>query len=679
MPVDVDPITAFVDFVRSLPGFREAELGTVRDDGEVHRFPLDRRDTKRSGWYVLRHLAVGHWGVIGSWRSGERHEFRSWQSAEPHALAAVSAEMDRVRRRLDREQRARASAAADRARRLVLRSEPTTDHPGHAWAARKQLATPLRNGPGGTLIVPLTDASGTIVSAQIIRSDGTRRFLAGSQVRGARFVIGRLDEAAACIIVCEGVSTGDALHRATNCPVVCAMSAANLEAVAASIRKAHPSTAITIAADNDARIGEDGTVSNPGLAAARAAARTANCLVACPPEPGTDFHDVLTKYGPEAVRGIIEAAEPPPPDGIEQSTSRRSERAASPQAETDPTNGAVRFRLDCSRKPLRDVDNVARLIRDALADRLQFDTFTQTFSLDGSADHVADRILAELFTAAPNVSWTPDLAAQGLEYAAATGSVRLVDSLRAALDAITAQPGATDWFDAAVRNGLTLAHDYDPATGAAVLRTWMIGAVARILDPGHKVDVALVLQGPQGVGKSSLLKALALDPSMFCDDVTMHRLDEKDVLMQLAGIQVVEMQELAGLRRAELASIKKWLTQTVDRYRPPYGRSVITLPRRFVVGASTNETEYLRDTENRRWMVLRVAGIDVDWFARHRNHLYAQARDLFTSGIEPVLPARVVDTMRDEHDRAAERDPWEDAVLAALASMRPRRSSRGSP
>lgn len=103
---------------------------------------------------------------------------------------------------------------------------------------------------------------------------------------------------------------------------------------------------------------------------------------------------------------------------------------------------------------------------------------------------------------------------------------------------------------------------------AAVGSRWLISAVARILQPGCKVDTCLIFEGAQGIGKSRALRALAGE--WFTDQVPDLR--SKDAAIQLSGVWIVELAELDSLSRSESATAKAYISRTSDRYRPPYGK-----------------------------------------------------------------------------------------------------------
>lgn len=217
----------------------------------------------------------------------------------------------------------------------------------------------------------------------------------------------------------------------------------------------------------------------------------------------------------------------------------------------------------------------------------------------------------------------------------------------------------------------------DPAYLAAVSRKWLLSLVARGLVPGCKVDTVLVLEGAQGVGKSSAFEAL-VGSAYFLD--TTIELGEKDAMMSIGASWLVELGELASLRRAETPRVNQFITSRVDRYRPPYGRATVEAPRRCVFVGTTNEDNYLRDrTGNRRYWPVRVRKPDVDAVARDRDLLLAEAVAMFRRGDPWWLDARETAIAAVETEGRLEASAAEEAIdrwwRALAPAQRPRRLS----
>lgn len=137
----------------------------------------------------------------------------------------------------------------------------------------------------------------------------------------------------------------------------------------------------------------------------------------------------------------------------------------------------------------------------------------------------------------------------------------------------------------------------------AVTRKWFTAAVARAMSPGRKFDNMLVLVGDQGVGKSTLVQIMSR--GRFSDSIT--DLKGKSAYEQLRGAWLVEFGELASMKRAEIETVKNFVSKTEDSYRPAYGEFTRTYKRMCVFFGTTNELEFLKDrTGARRFWPVQV-------------------------------------------------------------------------
>lgn len=167
---------------------------------------------------------------------------------------------------------------------------------------------------------------------------------------------------------------------------------------------------------------------------------------------------------------------------------------------------------------------------------------------------------------------------------------------------------------------------------AQVFRKWMFAMILRVYEPGAKFDWMPIFEGTQGIGKSSFGRMLVGDQH-FLD--WLPNLNDKDSALSLQGMWGVEMGELSQFRRNELENIKAFLTRTVDKLRPPYGRRLIESPRRCVFFGTTNRETYLTDeTGNRRFKPVVVGRLDFAALARDRLQLFAEAKRLYDEKIE---------------------------------------------
>lgn len=159
---------------------------------------------------------------------------------------------------------------------------------------------------------------------------------------------------------------------------------------------------------------------------------------------------------------------------------------------------------------------------------------------------------------------------------------------------------------------------YVRATG----RMFLIACVGRIFKPGIKFDNMVVLEGPQGCGKSTLIRTLGGDWAL--EGLPTQK--EADVIAAMQGRWIIEMAELDAMRRQDVSSLKAFLARTEDRARLAYARTPRDFPRRCVFVGTTNDAEYLRDrTGNRRFFPVEVGQIDDKGIQRDRLQLWAEA------------------------------------------------------
>jgi putative DNA primase/helicase len=165
----------------------------------------------------------------------------------------------------------------------------------------------------------------------------------------------------------------------------------------------------------------------------------------------------------------------------------------------------------------------------------------------------------------------------------------------------------------------------------------MVGAVARVFQPGCRVDHMLILEGEQGLKKSTTIEILGGE---WYTDARLNFAD-KDSLLIVQGRWIIEMAELEGMNKADTSETKKFLTQHVDLFRPPYGRKLVKYPRRCVFAGTVNLDAYLKDDSgNRRFWPVRVTAIDADALRRDVDQLWAEAVALYKAGTPLVGAAR---------------------------------------
>lgn len=163
-----------------------------------------------------------------------------------------------------------------------------------------------------------------------------------------------------------------------------------------------------------------------------------------------------------------------------------------------------------------------------------------------------------------------------------------------------------------------------------VFAKFMIGAVARVMNPGCKMDNVIILEGAQGKLKSSSITALA-GSEWFTDELP--DLQTKDAAIQLIGKWVVEVSELSAFKRSDVETIKKFISRSIDRFRAPYDRIAADHPRQSVFIATTNDEHFLKDsTGNRRYWPLTCGVIDIQAIKQDRDQLWAEALCRYRNG-----------------------------------------------
>jgi len=187
-----------------------------------------------------------------------------------------------------------------------------------------------------------------------------------------------------------------------------------------------------------------------------------------------------------------------------------------------------------------------------------------------------------------------------------------------------------------------------------VSRRWSIGCIARLMVPGTKVDTMLILEGNQGIGKSTALKTLC-GVEWFMDDL--YDFSSKDQIMKLSRKWIVEISELASMKKAEADDLKRFLSIERDEIRLPYGRKSETVERRCIFAGTVNPdgTNYLKDTTgNRRYWPIECGSkaIDIDGLMADRDQIWAEALLLFLNHeghwISPDLVDLVVQQQGDK-------------------------------
>ena len=210
----------------------------------------------------------------------------------------------------------------------------------------------------------------------------------------------------------------------------------------------------------------------------------------------------------------------------------------------------------------------------------------------------------------------------------------------------------------------------------AVTRKTFAAAVARIYNPGTKFDCVPVLDGEQGIGKSTIVKDL-VQSEYYSETLSLTDMDDKSGAEKLQGFWVVEIGELAGMKKADIEKVKAFLSTSDDKYRPSYGKTVESHPRQCVIIATVNgERGYLRDiTGNRRFWIIKVHQTKQkkawNFDDAFRNQFWSEAKEIWMSGEKLYLEGDVLEEAEKAQQGAMERDERTGMIEEYLNALLP--------
>lgn len=216
-----------------------------------------------------------------------------------------------------------------------------------------------------------------------------------------------------------------------------------------------------------------------------------------------------------------------------------------------------------------------------------------------------------------------------------------------------------------------------------VTRKILVAAVARVFHPGVKFDTILTLVGKQGMKKSSLIAKLG--KQWFSDSFSFNQLtkNETKACEQVQGVWLVEIAELSGLAKAEVETVKHFVSKTEDRFRVAYGHRTENFPRQCVFFATTNKTDFLRDpTGNRRYWPVMVnetepkKDVFTDLTEHEIDQIWAEAVCFYKQGELLYLPEEMVEKATEIQKRHTEEHPWVSIIEDYLERPRPENWSK---
>ena len=206
-----------------------------------------------------------------------------------------------------------------------------------------------------------------------------------------------------------------------------------------------------------------------------------------------------------------------------------------------------------------------------------------------------------------------------------------------------------------------------------VTRKTFCAAVTRIFEPGKKFDSILVLCGPQGIGKSTLFSKLGKE--WYSDSLSLCDMKDKTAAEKLQGYWLLELGELAGIKKVDVEVIKSFISRTDDKFRKAYGVNVESNPRsNIIVGTTNSEGGFLRDiTGNRRFWPVMVSGNSTlkPWDLKDVDQIWAEALYRYEQGEELYLKGDVSKMAKIAQQEAMESDDREGIILDYLETLLP--------
>jgi hypothetical protein len=196
----------------------------------------------------------------------------------------------------------------------------------------------------------------------------------------------------------------------------------------------------------------------------------------------------------------------------------------------------------------------------------------------------------------------------------------------------------------------------------AIVRKTMIAAVRRVRQPGCKFDNIAVMESEEGWAKSTAWRILAGDENFSDASILGH--GAREVQEQLAEVWIHENADLAGMRKAEVETVKTFASRQSDDARPAYGHFLKKQKRHSIEVGTTNSDEYLQSqTGNRRFWPLKILRpIDIEQLRRDRLLLWGEAAFYEAQGESITLPERLWPSAAEQQEERRVKDPWEDIL-----------------
>ena len=688
----MDHISKFIDFMAT-HDCAPAYSSDIKADGAWHDFQIAGDAAgKKKGFYTLKIDGSFVSGAVGDRRHGETYQYWGKQDRKltDEERRAYAKKREAEKKAQEQDRLKKQTKVAEDARAKWKDAKPAE----HPYLTRKKIGYEWSRVLGESLLIPMY-ADGALWGVQEIDKDGEKLFAWGGRKKGCYCAIVKVEDDKSTILICEGFATGVSLREATGLAVVAAFDCGNLKPVAQAMREKYPGSLIVIAADND-----HSKEKNAGLEAGRKAAQEIDGILVYPQDiSGTDFNDMACEQSLEAVKKSV----------VSQIAARVEERESS-SVTVEPSDlhppsyfdeipieayeGAFALPVNTDWRSLLITNPEGKLQKSSLQNVIQFllnhQEYEDMFRLNDFQKEI-------YVTRCPK--WEPfdafkvhklddsditQTAASIEKFGLSPDCDKVYKAIRVVAEKNKFHP-AREYFNGLewdgrerLKNWLSyyMGAEEDNAEYLALIgKKWLTAGVARVFEAGCKFDHVLINEGPQGTGKSTAFRVLATfgrdtPESYFTDAVKLHDIQNKDSTMALQGNIIIELAELSGFGKKEDEEIKHWITTQVDRCRLPYGKTVVDFPRQFILGASTNNYNYLKDQSGgRRFWPFKGQAVDLKALEEDKEQLWAEAVAAYKSGYRIWLNKDESALAKAAQDRRLQHDPWEDDVVNALKNL----------
>lgn len=363
-------------------------------------------------------------------------------------------------------------------------------------------------------------------------------------------------------------------------------------------------------------------------------------------------------------------------DAVKETLAKEREKAAKDDFEDDGSAGwQTRLDIDRQGKIKDTLSNIALIVRyDANLQSIVYNQLKNCVDVAGdlpwrqvkSGWGDADLACAKLYFEKVYGLWSPS---------------KFKDALLAVISSERLYHPIKEYFKTLTWDGVervdTLLIDYlgaeDTSYVRAVTRKTIVAAVARVFTPGVKFDSILVLNGPQGIGKSTFFANLGKE--WYSDSLSISDMKDKTAAEKLQGYWILELGELAGIKKVDVEVVKSFVTRTDDKFRQSYGINVESHPRACIIVGSTNsEGGFLRDvTGNRRFWPVHVSGKGKyhAWELRDVDQIWAEAIQKYHNGETLYLTGKEAAEAYAAQQDAMESDDREGIVMDYLNRLLP--------